>query len=215
MTENFISTLLIIPYYFIGLSMLVGILTYRRHTRTQRILFLLIIITAVVEALSTLLWSKKINNMPIFHIYGVVEFLLLSSIYKNKLYSFNSKRWMNVMMILFVGFSLINVLFIQNLHEFNSNGLTFSSLCMIFFSILYFIQLLRESKYSSLERIPMFWINVGVLIYFSSSIFLFHLSNMLIPESLQVRGVAWGVHAIFNVFHYLAFTIALWVRPMN
>lgn len=214
-TKQFISSLLLVPYYFIGLTLIVGISRFNSLVRTQHLLFILVCITAITEIASRILWSHKMNNLPLYHFYAVIEFLLLSSIYKRKLKIYNANKWMVYCMIIVVLFAVINAVFLQNLFEFNSNFLTVSSGCLIVFSILYFIQLLNEPKYYKLERNSMFWINAGVLVYFTSSMILFHVSNLLIPETLKVRGLAWGIHALFNVIHYISFSIALWVKPAN
>lgn len=213
MTEKLIPHLTIVVYCFIGLALLIGIIRYRKLGSDQRLLVLLLIITAIVELTSRILWTLKANNMPLFHVFAIVEVLILLSIYRLNFDSPPIKNTIQYVKIALGVFAVINVAFLQKLTTFNSNALTLNSVVLICCGVGYFYQLLRNITIEHLEKNPMFWINVGVLVYFSSSIILFHVSNRLIPEDLVTRGVAWGIHAIFNAFHYLAFAIALWMKP--
>ncbi|MFA0964079.1 hypothetical protein AB9P05_19885 [Roseivirga sp. BDSF3-8] len=209
--ESTISTLLVIPYYVIGLALLAGLFRFPVLTPVQRLIFLLIVITALVEIASRILWVYKINNLPLFHFFALAEFYLLCRVYRRAL-SGLPPIYFDTATALFFLFALWNMWY-QGLKAFNSHALTLSAVFFILLSILYFYQLLKKVEYERLEKNPMFWINSGVLVYFASSLVLFHLSNRLLTEAQYANGLAWGVHAIFNVFHYLSFTIALWIRP--
>lgn len=213
-TQELINQILLIPYFFIAINLLVGLLTFKRHSKIQRLLFILIIVTAVSESISKILWYQKLNNLPVFHFYAVIEFMLFMLIFENayriKASYFNPFRLVIYSM---VAFALFNGVFLQSITEFNSNVITISASVLTLLSLLYFYKLLKEVSHISLETQPVFWINVGVLIYFSSSLVFFLASNALAGQSLDVRGIVWGTHALFNVFHYIAFSIALWVKP--
>lgn len=120
---------------------------------------------------------------------------------------------MRSVMALFVMFALINTLFFQSLEEFNSHVTFVESLSLIVFAILYFYKMLRALEHRRLERVPMFWINMSVLTYFSGALILFHVANELIPLPLEERGAIWGTHAVFNIVHYFLYGVALWVKP--
>ncbi|MBU2916195.1 MULTISPECIES: hypothetical protein [Reichenbachiella] len=214
-SEEIFQILHTIPYVFIGIALLIGAVRFKQQNNIQRKLFALIIITAAVELCSRLLWQYQINNMAVFHVFTVVEFCILTSIYKhelNLLRQNNAIQWIRGAFILF---AIANTLLWQDFTIFNSNTLTISSALLIALSVMYFYQLLQQTKYEKLEQNPMFWINSGVLVYFSSCIVLFHVTNELGLEAKQVRELSFSINAIFNVFHYIAFSIALWIRPVR
>ncbi|MGB3467946.1 MAG: hypothetical protein WBA74_21855 [Cyclobacteriaceae bacterium] len=213
-TQEHINQILLIPYIFIGVSLIAGLLTYQRHDKIQRLVFVLVAITAATEILSKILWYRKINNLAVFHIYAVIEFMMIMLIYE-KAFKVQEHRFslFRIGIGSMILFAIFNTLFLQSLYQFNSNVITVSALILTLLSLLYFYKLLKEISHISLERQPIFWINVGILIYFSSSLVFFLASNSLAGQSIKIRGIAWGMHAIFNVFHYIAFSIALWVKP--
>lgn len=213
-TQEHINQILLIPYIFIVISLIAGVFTYHRQNFIQRLVFILVVITAFVELASKILWYQKINNLPLFHFYAVIEFSIILLIYEwSYQKSISSRSGFRYLIYFMVIFAILNGVFFQGLLEFNSNVITLSAFILTFFSLLYYYKLLKEVKHLSLERQPMFWINTGVLIYFSSSLVFFLASNVLASQSIEVRGIVWGTHAIFNVFHYITFTIALWVKP--
>ncbi|MBQ4819895.1 hypothetical protein [Aquimarina sp. MMG016] len=151
--------------------------------------------------------------MPLYHFFTAIQFLLIVHIYRTVLSKIFSKLFFIIISIGFIVFAIINTLFFQNLNTFNSNVTTLMGFLVIFFSLSYFYALLKEVKYSVLEKNPMFWINSGFLIYFSSNLILFYMNNTLFKGTAEASLTLWGLHAIVNIVLTLFYTIALWVNP--
>ncbi|WP_298513680.1 hypothetical protein [uncultured Kordia sp.] len=96
---------------------------------------------------------------------------------------------------------------------FNSNATTVLGILVISLSLSYFYALLKEVKYTLLERNPMFWLNAGFLIYFSSNLLLFFINNSMFTKADEVSYLVWGLHAIVNFILVIFFTIAIWITP--
>jgi len=202
-----------IAFLLILMSIVIGFTKVKRLSNDQQILLALLIIVLAVESFSLIPWSFGVNNFYIYHFYSVVEFLLLGSLYKKHLDGLIKSIYTLVLMIAFVTFALINALFFQSLNEFNSNVTFTECLLLIILSILYFYKLLRDLDHKKLERVPMFWISMSVLTYFSGALILFHVANELIPIPQEERVAVWGTHALFNVVHYFLYGVALSIAP--
>ncbi len=211
--QVFFERALFVSYFSIGIVTLIGLLRFKRLNNDQSTLLFLVFVTIIVELAGRVFWKFDINNLFLYHFYSPIEFLLLASLYRRHLGGLIKPAMMNGLIMGFILFAVINTLFFQNLTQFNSNVTFTECLLLIVLAFMYFYVLLRDLQYRALERNPMFWINVSVLTYFSGALVLFHVANDLIPESLKVRGVVWGVHAIFNVVHYLLYAVALLVKP--
>jgi hypothetical protein len=60
----------------------------------------------------------------------------------------------------------------------------------------------------------MFWVNTGVLLYYTTSFFVFLLSNnMLIHMPKEAVQTSWAIHGIFLLVYHLFLSIALWIHP--
>lgn len=204
-----------IAYSLILAGLLIGFFKFKILITDQLILLVLLIVSFVVELISYFQWLLTTNNNYIYHIYPIAEFLLLGFLYMKHLNGLIKPIYMQSLMIAFLMFALVNTLFFQGLKEFNSNVTFVESLLLIVFAMVYFYKLLRDLEHRRLQRVPMFWINMSVLTYFSGALMLFHVANELIPLPLEERTVIWGTHALFNIAHYFLYSVALWVNPMK
>ncbi|WP_298418600.1 hypothetical protein [uncultured Kordia sp.] len=213
MSKEFFGNLRLLSSLTIVLPLLIGMWKYYRLSKMQRKLFYLVILFSITELIANILWYQKLNNLPVYHFYTIIEFLCIIYIYKDALYKIFPKYVFTIAAVLFTLFCLINMCFFQSILTFNSNATTILGLLVIFLTTCYFYALLKEVKYTSLERNPMFWLNAGFLIYFSSNLLLFFISNSLSTETAEVNFLVWGLHAIVNIVLVIFFIIAIWVNP--
>lgn len=213
--ELFFKNALYAGYIALIISFVVGVARFRQLNNDQKLLFVLITLALLIELTGRILWHLRINNLFLYHFYSVAEFVLLGVLYVRHLDGLIESVYIRFILAVFVLFALVNTLFFQSLQQFNSHVTFAESLLLIIFSILYFYKELRDLENRNLDRVPMFWINTAVITYFSGALVLFHVANDLIPESMKVKGVVWGIHALFNIVHYTLFAIALWIRAIN
>lgn len=213
MSEEFFGNLRLISSLTIILPLLLAIWKYDRLRQVQRKLFYLVILFSITELIANILWYQKLNNLPVYHFYTIIECLCILYIYKDALHKIYPKYLFTVLAVLFTVFCIVNMLFFQDIFTFNSNATTTLGLLVIFLSLSYFYALLKEVKYTLLERNPMFWLNAGFLIYFSSNLLLFFINNSMFTKPDEVSYLVWGLHAIVNIILVIFFTISIWITP--
>ena len=81
--------------------------------------------------------------------------------------------------------------------------------------LLYFYTVIRELVIIQLEREPLFWISVGLLLYFSGNVFIFVSSNYVIQHSKALSLKLWDIHAVLYMVLYGLYAWALWITPSN
>lgn len=215
MSNPFFETVLYGGYLSLAASSTIGVARYKRLSQDQRILLIVLFSALAVELAGRVLWMNELNNLFLYHFYAVAEFLLMAVLYQRNLNGMIRPVFITSVMIVFVVFAIANTVFFQSLAEFNSNVTFVECLLMIVLSIFYFYKLLRDLDHKKLERVPMFWVNMSVLTYFSGALILFHVANDLIPLPLKERGAVWGTHALFNIVHYFLYGVALYVQPLK
>ncbi|AXT57127.1 hypothetical protein D1815_15745 [Aquimarina sp. AD1] len=213
MSKELFDSLRLISSFIVVIPLILSIFKFKSLSATQLKLFYLLIIVFIVEFIANILWYQKINNLPLYHFYAVIEFILIINIYRIVLSKIFPKQFFIILGITFTVFAITNTLFFQNLNTFNSNVTTLLGIIVIFLSLSYFYALLKEVKYNALETNPMFWINAGFLIYFSSNLILFFINNNMFQGSTEASYLVWGLHAIVNIVLTIFYTIALWVNP--
>jgi hypothetical protein len=172
----------------------------------------LMLVCLITQSAVSTMASLRINNLWVGHIYVPLEFVLLANAYRLKLKDILPKKGMLLLMVLFPLLALMNTLFLQDLTQNNSHVRTLESALLIFLALSYFYHLMKHMPYRRPEHDPFFWINTAVLIYLSSSLFLFMYSNVLLKFS-KALGAFWHMHKVFLCFYYSAIAIGLWILP--
>lgn len=174
----------------------------------------LIYFMAITEVIAEILWWSSTNNLPLLHLYIIVEFALLGWMYHLYLYKLLGRYLIPLIIVAFCTFSIINSLFIQSIFTFNTYARAIENLLLILLSLAYFYKMLKELKVKYLEKDPMFWINSGILVYFSGNLFIFIFSNYILPHK-SLNMLFWSIHATLNLFIYTFYAIGLWLSRQN
>jgi len=199
-----------IPVLLVGIFV---VLCYRRLEKTSRIFAWFVICSTIVQIIALILWLLKKNNMPLLHLYVPVGFALLAWYYRDVLGKLIAKGMIDVIILLFLCFSIVNSIFFQSIFIFNSNALTVESILLIILSIFTFIVLLNQQLYSITERVKLglSWINSGILIYYSSTLLLFYFSNYCMRHyNVNVNAYTWMFHSFASIIMYTCFFVGLW-----
>ncbi len=168
-----------------------------------------LILGLITQITALIFTSQKINNLPLLHIYTLLEFIFLSLFYKNILkQEILSKKYFNIL-IISISISILiilNSIFLQNIYTFNSNAKTLTQVIYICYALTYFFNV-------TLEKTPIIKflnsINAAILLYYAGSLFIFMFSNVFFSLSKE-HIVFWVVNALLYLIFQLWVFIALW-----
>jgi len=192
---------------------IVGILHYARLNRQQKYMMWLSFCTFIVGVWSVILWLYKQNNLFIGHFYTVIQFILIVKIYQSN-FQGKAKRGLSILIYLFIILAVYNTLYLQPLAVHNSNITTLRSVCLLLLILAFFFKAITAPKVYRLEKIPLFWFSSGALIYFFCSIFIFAISNSILPAKfIPISIPLWVLHNIFMWIFFILATIAVWISP--
>lgn len=111
-------------------------------------------------------------------------------------------------MIAFPIFSILDLIFIQDIHKYNSYPRPIAALTIIALCLYYFYNYAAAENKQSWEKLPENWIVTGLLIYFCSSLFYFAFLNIIYETASRATYYFFGgVHATLVLFMYLLFTV--------
>ena len=192
-------------------SPLIPLLLSFRLTRALpeiRLIQLLLWIGFVFDLTSLLLGRSKVNTYPIGNMFFLVQTIILLLIYSEKFSE--SRIYLKIGGAIFTMFFLVNYFFIQGYNVLNFYSISLSALMFILLSLSYFAHLIRNLPEVYLHRMPMIWINIAVLVYYSGNLFLFIFNNYL---SIGIGGnqrTMWILHNILNISKNAIFLVAIW-----
>lgn len=144
-------------------------------------------------------YSASVYNILLLPLYSWIYFEATKKNYGNLLLGIN---------IGYVGFGIINLLFIQK-SMINSYTNIVLTIIIIVYALFYFQYLIRNMPAYHIQRYPMFWINSSLIIFYAGNLILFVFTPYLV-EVLNDNLVAhWSFHNILSIVQALILGVAI------
>ncbi len=193
---------------------LIGTFYYRRFFTGMRIVLYYLAIAFAFNLFAALLSRQHINNMPLLHLYTVVEFACCALFFRNALEGTRISKFIPFLIGAFTLLSILNTCFLQDIFSFNSYSRSLEAVLLILLCLFFFYKLLGAKVDAARRSVPYLWAGMGFFFYFSGSLFLF-----LFPEfehaEFSIYQLAWLIHALLVLLMYTFFSIAFYLtrRP--
>ncbi len=165
-------------------------------------------ISLIVELSSYYLANKSVHTLPLYNIFGIIEFCFYLWVLKSLLRGTIIKKTITFVLIGFPFLCAINMLFFQGINNFNSISYSSGCLVVIFFSIFFFFELFSTQIYFRLSNNPAFWICTGLLFYYSVSFPIFISVNLMKHFTPKLGGLITFVIIVMNIILYSLFCVA-------
>lgn len=148
---------------------------------------------------------REYTNVPNI-IYMIISFALFARLY----YRLLKKKalWFVLVTVVFTMFALVNVLIVQK-KTLNSYTSVAYSFVMIIYTLLYFFFLIRELPTQYVHRLPMFWVNAGLLFFHAGVFFLFCFTTYLIHVIKDDMIVYYSFHNILSHIELIMILIGI------
>ena len=209
-----------IAFYIPLLPALLALVKWRSMNASQQwfsiLLWLILIISfsGRIWTLETDLWTRKTNNMPFFHVYILVEYLMLLQIFR---LFFKGSIKDRIWLLLAVGFTvfwLINVLVLEGWWAFPDYIHVLEVVVMLVIISVWFRKMLKEKVILKPERTFEFWVCAGLVIFFSGNLLLFIFPKFMLDSAWNGMFKAiWRLNSVLIILLYIIYTIALlWVK---
>lgn len=185
------------------IPLIAGWWRYRRLPGYARLILAYLVIAGIVNVIASLLAVRRINNMPVLHIYTLVEFVLLAVFYKMTLEG-KIKKFIPWLIGAFALLCIAYATYFGSIYAYNIIPRSLESFIIGGLAVIFFFTQMN-TDIRSIE--PLLWINAGLLLYFSGSFLLFLFSEVL-SRAGTVNNLAWIMHATLVLLMYLLFAAA-------
>jgi len=141
-------------------------------------------------------------NHWFYNLLNIISFSTFFYIYLKSINTKKYKLWIKIFFIIYIISVVINWLFIQNFaFEMSEIPKIIGSIFLIISILFYFIELLRSEEIVTFHKTLLFWVSVGLLLFYTGTI----------PFGLKVNGYALipGIHKLFLIVYVLAITMYL------
>lgn len=191
---------------FIILPLIIGACKYNLMDARLRVIFYYLILGSIFSIVTIALSAYGHNNLPFFHLYTLIEGIALLLFYRYCLKSNLNKFFYTTLLFFFIIFCLLNSFLIQSIFSFNTYSRFAEAVIIISLSLYLFYITLDVKTHERWYKNPLIFINMGLFIYFSSSLFLFLFSQLLLSDK-NVNIIAWVMHASLLLAMYILFAI--------
>ncbi len=198
----------VVPLYVLC-PLIVGLRGYRSFDAPAKTIVWYLVLSAITNLVGVSMALNHHNNMPVFHVFTLLEFLLLTLFFRQLTINANKRLFFDGVMIAFSIFAIINSIYIEPIHTYNSYSRSIESLLLIAFSLISFYAMLGQNNKAAEATKNLIWINIGFICYFSGSLFLFISQKYIIKDPVAGK-ITWIIHAIFvAAFLYTMITVYL------
>lgn len=193
----------------VGFGACIGILGFRKYTMALKMLAILLVCTFIFEFLAELAAYLYKNNLFVYHFFNPIEYSLFAIIYFFLFEKLVIKRIILITLLFYTPLSIYNSFNWQPYFDnyINSYAILSESILLVFYS-LSFLYITMDKHNGSIYKIPAFWMNAGILIFFSTNIFFWGYYNSLI-RSEQNLNVFYKILFWENVLLYSLCGISL------
>lgn len=204
-------------YYYLGyistlfstLSFIVGLLCIKSINRYLVPIFLIVSVSFVTEIINVVLVRLNINNHFIFHFYTVIEFILISFFYLLFFREYSRQQYflLPIPLFLIIAFIDYKINGLNSMDNFSSSvGAVFLSL----YALFSFLFVMRKLLFENILSAPFFWINSGILFYFSGNLLVFAFSNYVFAKEESIGNALWSIPQFLNIFYNILISIGFW-----
>jgi hypothetical protein len=192
------------------LPLIISVIHYRHLNELLRPLFILFVISGVIEITNKVHLEIGVNNLYIFHIFTVLEFTLISLFYSRFFKRYFNSILIKIPIILFLGVCVVDYA-INGFKFIDSFSISIESIVLIFYSLLLFYLVLKNLVFDNLLAAPVFWINTAILVYFSGNLVLFVFSNYMMANSNNTHFILWAlIHSFLNIVYNILLSFGFW-----
>src|SRR5690348_4527768 len=119
------------------IPIIAGIWRYRQLPGSARLMLAYLVVAGIVDVAASFMADRRINNMPLLHVYTVLEYIMILAFY-HQLLTGKIKLVIKWMMVLFTLLCIAYALFIGSIYRYNVlprslEGFIIGGLAMIFF----------------------------------------------------------------------------------
>lgn len=183
------------------ITFFVGAITYSKYKNTFLKYFLYFLLFEFLTELTSY-YLGVILRKSTFFLFNI--YVLISSIFYLMLFRFYIKKhkiYINIMIIIYIIFYVCNVLFLQKtLQIFQSYSLILESIFIVLSSVILFIELLNSDDILKMNKLLLFWISIGLLLFYVGI-----LPIIIMSSFLEYRGLFDYIILLLNIIMYGCF----------
>ena len=158
-------------------------------------------------------WHYSVYNIWIYNCFLIPQYLFYLFFFYLVLKSKVTRKIILLLVIFYTIFSIVNIFFVQTPHAVKINVIIAGDIIVIYLTISFFIQLLKDPELINLVYEPLVWISIGAFIFHLGNLPYFMFINTLNRINLSLSLSLFKIVLILNTLMYSFFTISFLCKP--
>ncbi len=150
---------------------IVGSIYFYKYKHTPLKYFLMLLwLVVFVEFFGKFYFKVFYSNYIVFNIYHFINFTTLLLLYRAVIENKDYKKWVGLFIPIYIVSFFVNLLFQDYFTQIQTFPFIIGGLLVIISIIFYFLEILNTNKVLYVSKNLLFWISIGLLIYFVGKI---------------------------------------------
>jgi hypothetical protein len=210
-TDRFYEVVSLVSLISLIAPLSISLIKIKTLNATLRVLLIYFFISVIAEILSR---YENDKNLMLYdatqNTFTILECFCFSIIFYLQFTSRSGRTVVQILLILYLLLAMVIFWSISSFFVYNNTILVIESLMMIVFSVSFFYKVYSEQNIQALHNYFFFWINSGILIYFSASFFIFLFDGYLTKLDPSYFSLLHSIHQIANIATNSLFAIGIW-----
>jgi hypothetical protein len=190
---------------------LIAFIRFKSSINTNEIYIVIILIafSFFTDIVSAILYELRITNPIISNVISICFFLFIILLYKNILSNYKNRLYF--FLALYIGFVAVNSFFFQGIDKYQGYSRAFGAFLLIICSLMYYRYLLGNLPAINIMHYGLFWINTGIIYFYSFNLLLFIYSTYVfsnLPSDLGI--IFWSFHNVNNIVKNILFCVGIY-----
>lgn len=205
------------------LSAIFSLRTFRQKwPKPYRLLAILVIISFLTEIAAFLwrlfihkmfFWDYSKNNFWIYNAFITIRLGILLAVFYFILDTEKIRKIIPPLAFMLLSFGILDYLFIQGPFQYNTYSVIFAHVPIIVLCLLYFKQLLQETKIIVLHKEPLVWMTLGIFIYHAVSLPFLIMLGLLNMQQPELALTFLPINDTFNLLMCICYLISFLCKP--
>jgi hypothetical protein len=201
-----------------GSELLAYFVTVFYFNKTKsRTAFLLLVLMSIVFITETLgkfkpWFSPDVNIFLIQNVEMLCEVSLFLLVYYCSVTTPTLKKWIGVMLLSFAAFAVVSALWLQPLQStFPTLSIVAGGSFILITILIYFYEILQKVPYQNLYQSPMFYISIGLFIFYANEMPVMTLLNYFVEHDAAIDKVYLliDLKLIVSILFYLLYSFGI------
>ncbi len=208
MTSSDIVSLLVTTLNLVPI--LIYFATRSRQDREMRFFAIMLVAHFVADLVGTIAWIGRdaATSLVLANLYSIIEIVMILLLFRAKLDE-RLKRPLWIFGGAVLAIQFYQMLVYPGISAFPIFSRMVVSLFVTMLAILYFYKLLKDLPEVHIFKVPMLWINIGLLVFFTGNFMLFVLKDYMTDMLANDLRFYWGYHNFLTALSYVLYSIGL------